>query len=208
MKTKNLLVSLTLLLVCVNISAQRPVKAAYKNLYVGCSPTGSQKITFKSSEDNIDYTYRYKSYFDVTVAKEGRFRRTSLAHLIEFSYSNAKLDEIKLNNVKGKTELSDVESVTLHSASAGAYVGSVINNGRRVQVPLFLGVGLSYINGSPFHHLTPFFGLKGRLDIFITDRIGIWGGGSYRIGLGNSGTFGTFVPSASSLECGLMFALN
>ena len=67
------------------------------------------------------------------------------------------------------------------------WAGFTINSGKRFQVPIMGGIGLSYVTGAPYHNLFFDYGGKVRMKFYFTPKFGIFVGGFYEGGLGSSG---------------------
>lgn len=175
MKTKISTIIIVLLAVCSFVRAQQ--KAG--NLIIGFGPTGS--ISEKISMDDEKYKYNYKSYWNANVSYEKLFKGSST--MTEVVYSNAKFDNYDLT---GESQWFDPkQEEDLFSVSLTQYYGTTINPNKRVQFPVYIGIGADYINGGPFHNLIISGAAKARMKFYITNNVGIYVGATGRLGWGS-----------------------
>ena len=66
------------------------------------------------------------------------------------------------------------------------WLGFTINSKHRFQIPIMGGIGVSYVNGAPFHNIFFDYGVKARMKFYITPKFGIFAGGFYEGGMGSS----------------------
>ena len=82
---------------------------------------------------------------------------------------------------------------------------------QRFQLPFYFGVGLSYNDAAPIKFMGFAVGAKLRARFYITDRIGIWGGGSAKFGYGETQVTADMSKSVYqrvlALETGITFSL-
>lgn len=176
----------------------------YRSLYIGFSPFGYSSIPVNVDEKGgSNVSYRYSPYFNVNVSKEGKIR--GIGALFEASYSKAKFDKVKIDG--GNSSVLDFSSVAkdLSIYDLTFYVGKTYHHKRQVQYPVFFGLGSEYLYGTPFHHLSFHLALKARVNIYFTNTLGAYVGGTYKIGLGGSGTLGQFFHHHSFLDVGLVY---
>ena len=180
-------------------------KDGYNTLYVGYAPYGFTTISSspKSSDESIKY--KYKSYWNVNICKEGKLR--GFGTMVEVLFSKAKFNEIVNPEAASAVNLP-TEADDLYVFDASFYGGQVFNKGRRVQFPLYGGAGIDYVKGSPFHHLTGHIGFKFRTNIYITEKFGIYCGANYKIGIGGSSKLGTLIPQNFYVDAGLVISFD
>ena len=203
MKTKFFTMCVVMLSVCTMTKAQ------IRNLSLGFAPLGYNHVNI--TLDDEEYKYDYKSYWNANIGYERQFK--GVVTLFELGYSKAKFDKHEL---KGSSEWFDpAQSADLTNMSFMAYAGKTLNAQKRIQLPLYFGLGGDYIHGGPMHNLTFDLGLKARLKFYVTDKIGIYGGATGRLGFGskkasessNSSTYYTISTTTWYVDAGIVFAI-
>ena len=175
MKTKISTIIIVLLAVCSFVRAQQ--KSG--NLILGFGPVGS--ISEKISMDKEKYKYNYKSYWNANISYEKLFKGSST--MTEVVYSKAKFDNHELT---GESQwFNPRQEEDLYSISLTQYYGTTINPNKRVQFPIYIGIGADYINGGPLHNLTICGAAKARIKFYITNNVGIYVGATGRLGWGS-----------------------
>lgn len=150
-----------------------------QTINVGFSPFGMTHAKISLSDEK--YKYDYKSYWNINAAFEKQL--AGVLSLSELSYSKAKFDEYDL---KGTSEwFNPAQEKDLSSFSFTQYIGWTINPNKRVQFPLYLGVGFESLQGGPFHNLLFDIGAKARVKFYITDAIGAYVGATGKLGWGS-----------------------
>ena len=101
--------------------------------------------------------------------------------------------------------------------AAGLVVAGILLNllfaniAKLLQLPFYFGVGLSYNDAAPIKFMGFAVGAKLRARFYITDRIGIWGGGSAKFGYGETQVTADMSKSVYqrvlALEAGITFSL-
>ncbi|GEM56598.1 hypothetical protein B0A58_14665 [Flavobacterium branchiophilum NBRC 15030 = ATCC 35035] len=186
------------------------------NIGFGISPFGSAfadlsydkdaKNLFRKSQlyTNIDYN----SYLNVHAFYEKQF--DGITTLFEAKYATAKIkDYEKGNNSNLLTEEYD-SNISIYSANV--YIGYTINKKKRLQLPLYIGGGISYLNAKPISQGALELSAKARLKFYISNKIALYSGVNYDLGvLGGKdikndsdkliGYYGMY-----NLETGLMFS--
>lgn len=171
---KTMILIVALLAICTSANAQE--KATSIN--IGFAPYGyiHEKITLKDEK----YKYDYKSYWSAVVGIEKQLK--GVVSLTEISYAQAKFDK---HDLKGETKWfnphqnEDIQDFTLTQ-----YFGLTINPNKRIQFPVYIGIGGEYILGGPLHNLAIDGAAKARVKFYITDKIGVYGGANARYGWG------------------------
>lgn len=195
--------SMAMLLACT------VAKAQIRNLSLGYAPLGYNHVNI--SLDDEEYKYDYKSYWNANLGYERQFK--GMVTLFELGYSKATFDKYDLD---GKSEwFEPAQTADLTTMSFMAFAGKTINAQKRIQLPLYFGIGGDYIHGGPMHNLTFDFGLKARLKFYITDKIGIFGGATGRLGFGSkkasedskSSRYYTIGTTTWYVDAGLVFAI-
>lgn len=160
------------------------------NLVVGVTPalgrmTGSFKYDAKEApKDKFTYnkeigvTIGYESVLNgIVVLPELRWFRGSISD--QDMESDAYIMPYPLPYTA--TSLDDINEFGFMQ-----WLGFTINSKHRLQVPIMGGIGLSYLNGSPFHNIFFDYGGKVRVKYFITPKFGVFVGGFYEGGTGSS----------------------
>ena len=163
-------------LLSISINANAQEKATSIN--IGFAPFGSiqERISLKDEK----YKYNYKSYWSAVAGLEKQFK--GVTSMTEITYSSAKFDKYDLKGVPEQFnpyQTEDIQDFTLIQ-----YVGKTINPNKRIQFPLYVGIGGEYILGGPFHNLAFDGAAKARVKFFITNNIGVYAGGNFRYGFG------------------------
>lgn len=86
-----------------------------------------------------------------------------------------------------------------------AYLGYTFFNGRRVQLPLYLGLGLSHYSQPVPTKLLIDMGGRARIRIYVTNTIAMYVGGYYLIGLNGKKEYKDNKVHHSGLETGVLF---
>lgn len=174
MKTKFFTIIVTLLTVCTLAKAQD--KAG--SLVLGFSPLGG--ISEKISLDDEKYKYDYKSFMNASLGYERVFK--GAITLTEVSYSQGKFDKYDLQGTS--LWFNPAQEDDVYSVAVTQYIGTTINPNKRVQLPLYIGIGGDYVNGGPLHNLTFDVAAKARIKFYITNNFGIYVGATGRMGWG------------------------
>ena len=160
--------------VSMNASAQDKTTS----INIGFAPFGyiHEGIVLKDEK----YKYDYKSYYNASIGIEKQFKgATSLS---EFKYAAAKFDKYDL--VGNSKWFNPFQTEDIFAVSFTQYIGKTINPNKRIQFPIYIGVGGGYLKGGPFHNFTIDGAVKARVKFFITNHIGIYAGGTARYGWG------------------------
>lgn len=204
---KHLFISV-ICLMAVSLSASAQNKA--RSLTIGFGPVGYNHVNI--SLDPEKYKYDYKSYWNASIGYEKQFK--GIVSLTEVSYSHAAFDDYEL---KGNSEwFNPYQKDDLTSISVTTYAGKTINPNKRVQFPVYIGIGGEYLSGGPLHNLTIDLALKARMKFYFTDKIGIYVGVTGRAGYGmkkasesssSSSSSYSVVPLMLALDAGLVFSI-
>lgn len=175
---KNIFLAVTICF-CFGINAQTKTN----NFGFGLSPFGMMnvKMEFEQNSNTEEMKIDYKSYLNAHLFYERQFGGAGL--LIEATYAMSKFNEVDKNilNFYEPEALYD-KDITVYSA---AFYGSyAINKQKRLQIPLYLGVGLDYVNGQPVDIAFISLAAKARLKFYISNKIALYGGFNYKTGLG------------------------
>ena len=164
------------------------------SLTLGFAPIGDIQTAIKL--DNEDYKYKYKSYWNANIGYEKQLK--GAVTLTEISFVKAAFKDSTLTGNSVWFNPRNVDDV--YMASVTQYVGVTINPNKRVQFPLYIGVGGDYINGGPLHNIMVSAAAKARLKFYFTNSIGIY--------VGASGRYGYGVKSASETSDGDSYGVS
>lgn len=196
------------------LSAQQEfdVDNARRSIAVGISPLSniSTSIYFGSgSTTKEDYSYAYSRGKSINLGYEKQYKGMLL--LSEFSYTSAEFDSYKL---KGTSEFFNPEQTAdISSYSITQYMGKTFNQMKRLQFPIYWGIGLSYITGGPFENVTLNAALRTRVKFYITERIAVYAGARAYYGFGtksrgkNAESGYIITNSGTSLDAGLIIGI-
>ena len=205
---KNRLFAIVIALMSVSIGVH--AQDLCNNIYLGFSPLGSSSISFGESDKDTNLKFNYKSCWNASLSKEGIMM--GFGYLVELSYGMGKLDKVKIE----ESPSADIEAMAyqaddIWNVSGAVYGGQVFNKGKRVQFPLYLGVGVDYTKGGIIHNIMPFLGVKLRVKAYITNSIGLWVGGNYNLDFIGTKSFNdnTYTMRASRpfLDAGIVFSI-
>lgn len=207
MKNKFFLSVVCFMAVCLSASAQEKAR----NITIGYGPVGYIHENIKL--DDEAYKYDYKSFWNANFGYEKQFK--GVCSLTEVAYGQGKFDEYDLT---GTSEWFDpVQEADISTLSVTQFFGKTINPNKRVQFPVYIGIGADYIHGGPFHNLLIDGAVKARMKFYITNNFGIYGGATARIGWGaksasESGSRNSDMYNVTntswSVDCGLVIGLG
>jgi len=180
---------------CFALSAQ--------NISVGVSPLGSAYNDL--SIESEGYQYDFGKPLSILVGYE--FMRGGTFNMWELSYDTGKQTDFRW---KGDIPILDEHYFeNLKNITIMRYIGGTINKQSRLQIPLGVGLGASYLMGEHNHFLWD-FGLKARIKFFVLDNLAVYAGASWRLGIGNTDLNNHNYQVRNSikyLEAGVSFAL-
>lgn len=214
MTKKALFVISLFMFVCSGASAQGAFfgdMGGAKNLSIGYAPFGYDHI--KISMDDEKYKYDYKPYMNVNLGYE--MQTGGMGYIAELAYSKGTFDKYDLTGVSQWFNPSQKENVT--SFALSYLFGNTINKFHRLQVPIYFGPRFEYISGGPFHNLTFNACLKARIKLYITNKVGIYVGGTALMGWGSkkahdksssSSDHYNITPKTAYADAGLILQLN
>lgn len=182
--------SIKKLLCCVALLSMLSVAkagdgAGGNNFQISFIPYGIESAKmggFNSKGEKDHAKLTYKSVIGGTIGKE--FNLGTYASLLEASFLHAKADKYEYN---GNTRDPEGRFNDLTTVSVMYYVGRTILPKKRVQIPIYIGLGGEVLQGYPFHHLMCDFGAKARIKFYFTNHIGIFAGATGKWGFGYSG---------------------
>lgn len=156
--------------------------AQIKNLGAGGYYSFTSTISVNgTSETGMLYGNVYTPMFGGTVFYEAIL--SGVTHMWEASYLVGQLNSVQ----QGEYQLEDWNPSTFNSlktASIYYYSGITFLSGRRLQIPVYLGVGANYNMADPIKGFTFNLAAKARVKFYFTDRIGIYAGVGWKGGLG------------------------
>ena len=196
-----------MLLVSTGASAQEKASS----LTLGFAPTGYTHVNINLDDEK--YKYDYKSYMNVNLGFEKQFK--GAVSLTEITYAQAKFDEYELTNPSTKW-FNPFQTADIKDFAITTYVGKTIFPEKRVQLPLYIGIGGECIYGGPLHNLAIDLAAKARLKFYITGNFGFYVGATGRVGWGmksasekdssNSDAY-SVIPTMWALDAGLVIGL-
>lgn len=157
----------------------------YNNINIGVglgSLTEKIVTTVHYTYDNLNKEDKIQGYelsYDSRQIRVGYERVWKGAHfLFEGKYIQAKYDASALNDYTNTKYLlldhSRLEDLSIISGMV--YFGPTIFHGKRFQIPLDFGVGLTHISGYPIDAMHVEFGYGIRAKFYITDKICVYAG--------------------------------
>ena len=181
-----MLVAAMMLMVCVNVNAQKE-KKFNRHLIIGVSPFN----TFKSNLEFEDYkdfnvNYRYKSGWNISLGYERQAWIILLA--VEGSYGQTKFDKIEINNLpegisfNPPTINDNIQQANINAMIGFDFVTLFYNSFQlekekeaklgRFQLPIYIGLGYSYTDGGFFNHHSSYnFNSKIRAKYYFTNTV-------------------------------------
>lgn len=175
MKIRIITIGIALMLSCVAVNAQRTT-----SITLGVSPYGYAKSAAYWDKDN-DFTYFYKPTIGANICIESQ--RKGLASLTEISYYQGDFDKWEIDGMTMSYDMLQKEDF-MQMALTQYWGGNLFGKNRRVQMPLYFGLGCGYVQGGPIHNVTGDVAAKLRLKFYISNHFGIYAGGTGRIGIG------------------------
>lgn len=168
--------TIVLLAICISTSAQ-----GVKSFNISVSPYGFTNT--RISKNDNKFTYDFKSIIGGNLGYE--VQNNGLTLLTELSYAQGKFDKYEL---KGTAErFNPALNSDFIQASLTQYIGYTINRNKRLQLPVYLGIGGSYAKGGAMHNTLLDAAAKIRLKFYISNRFGIFAGATGRFGFGSRG---------------------
>ena len=177
MKTRTIFISLALMLSCVAANAQEKTTS----ITIGASPYGYAKSVVYVDKDN-DFSYFYKPTIGANICIEKQ--RKGLSSLTEISYYQGKFDKGEIDGQTMSYNMYQTEDF-MQMALTQYWGGTLAGKNKRVQLPLYFGIGCGYVQGGPIHNVTGDIATKLRLKFYISNHFGIYAGGTARLGFGS-----------------------
>lgn len=198
MKSKLFLVSVALFL-ALGLNAQ------VRNIGAGAGFLGSTRLAVKGDNyQGLYYSVLYRPILGGVVFYE--MSGAGASHMFELDYTKGTVESITEGEYYPEGWSHD--SFNPAKIITGAYyIGMNSRSAERFQLPIYLGMGISYNDASPIGTLGIFFGAKLHAKFYVTDRLGVWAGGMARYGFGNETNDCTMIQRMLALEAGLTFSL-
>lgn len=163
--------------------------------------TGKVKTTYSdgTQETNtIGYDLHYEiiphAFVDVEYILDG------FVVMFEGKYGKAKYSDYDEYTNKDFLDLDPTSFDDANMYSASFYFGVNLFHGKRFQMPLLVGAGLTHIGAEPVKSLYLDFGYKARAKFYFTNSIGIFAGVAGSYGTSYSDKFHNLAPSSDSYE--------
>ena len=157
------------------------------NFGVGISPFGMMyvKKEYKQNSKVDKVKIDYKSYLNAHLFYERQLGGAGL--LIEGTYAMAKFEKMD-NNIINLYEPDATYAKDVNIYSAAFYGSYAFNKQKRLQVPVYVGIGADFVNGDPINLAFVSLVAKARLKFYISNKIALYGGYNYKTGLGMDGS--------------------
>ncbi|MBR4238788.1 MAG: DUF2715 domain-containing protein [Prevotella sp.] len=206
MKTNFFVIIIALLFASAGVKAQNKARS----ITFGFSPIGYNHVNINLDDEK--YKYDYKSYWNANIGYEKQFK--GVVSLTEFTYSHATFDKYDLTGTSEWFNPAQTEDLTTMSITT--YAGKTINPNKRIQFPVYIGIGGEYLNGGPMHNLAIDLALKARVKFYFTNSIGIYVGATGKVGYGmksaseksaSSKEYYSVIPSMLMLDAGMVITL-
>lgn len=151
------------------------------NILVGITPElGTTKGTI-TWRDGVKEKCSFNKDLGVTIGLERVINGYIILpelHYLRGSYKSAESDDEILLSIRNYDKLNQYGFIQ--------WFGFSINSQRRVQVPLMAGIGVDYVDGTPFDHVVLFdYGAKARVKVYITPKFGLFVGGAIQAASGS-----------------------
>ena len=186
------------------------MNAQVKNIGAGAAFFGDLRIAVQGAEDHGNlYVNSYRPVLGGTAFYE--VSSGSASHMFEVDYLTGALVNVKESE---KYYIEGWDPANFQSAkfiTGFYYIGINNRSAQRFQLPFYFGLGLSYNDADPIKCMGFVVGAKLRARFYITDRIGIWGGGSVKYGYGETQVTAdmskSVIQRVLALEAGLTISL-
>ena len=176
-----------LLLTSLGLFCGLTAQVKTNNFGFGVSPFGMMNIKkeFTQSGKTENMRIDYKSYLNAHLFYERQFGGAGL--LVEGTYGMSKFEKVDNNIINFyDTDASYDKDISIYSAAV--YGSYAINKQKMIQIPLYLGVSVDYVNGNPINVAFVSLAAKARLKFYVSPKIALYGGYNYRTGIGLEGT--------------------
>ena len=164
------------------------------NIMIGAVPTLARlKTTIRSEAKGAETDrFKYDKEWGITLGIERV--NNGFVVLPEFRYFHGNLKTAKIMPTS-TFRYSASETPTLdynyklkdiNEFGYMQWLGYSINSRHRVQVPLMMGIGLDWMQGAPMKNLFLVYGVKARIKIYFSQKVGMYFGGAYEAGYSTS----------------------
>lgn len=186
---------------------------AGSSISIGVSPYGFNDVRFTSGNGKCEF--KYTKQLAANLAYE--WQKSSFSMLVEadMSKSSLKLDGIKKisDNFSDKM-IKGLLDKDLYTYSADIYFGYVLFAKKRVQLPLYVGIGGSWMHHDDLYDLgTVNFAAKARVKFYFAYKWAIYAGATYKYGLMIPGKNHSYINDSDSphygaltLDAGVVFS--
>lgn len=205
---KRLVLLLWLCVTCLQSLVAQDVDRA-KSLVVGISPLSHIATSVFHSGSDENYNYAYKNGWSVNLGYERQV--WGVVTLSELAYTHATFDHYIL---KGMSKYFDpAQQADINAITFTQYAGWTFNKLKRLQFPVYVGLGGDYIKGGVFSNLTLHGAVKARVKFYVTEHIAVFGGARAYYGFGSksrsdgSQDVYTLHNSGSSLDLGVIIGI-
>ena len=153
------------------------------SVVVGVNPGIGKLSTSIYKDKNEDHDINYKMGFGLSVDIEKQL--SGVISLSEFRYGKWNFDNMKMSTETPQFPMpAKCDDITSYSFMQ--YAGKTIFPNKRLQIPLYIGIGADYLSGAPYHNIFLDLGVKARVKFYILDTVGIFAGADWTYGYGLS----------------------
>ena len=169
-----------------------------KGIYLGCSPISYIKL-WVNGNDDVDFKAKF-GFKDVVGFQLGYewINYNNTAFLAEISYFKGKFNDVEIED--SNFEFDPFEAYDYKDINFTFYKGKTINYGKRFQFPIYLGLGLNYLEGGMNAHLYFQIAAKARVLFYIFNNMGLYAGATGKVGFAD----GISYPGVT-VDTGFMF---
>ncbi len=179
MKTRTTFIAIILVGTFFKATAQQGMRLSY-NLCVGVTPYG---YTQSWVEKFKDFKYNYKPVIGGNIGLE--IQRNGVIFLTEMAFSHASFDNYNLIQNYTFYEFNPAKTSDFLNGTLTQYLGWTFNKNKRIQFPVYAGLGGGYVKGGALHNFTFDVAAKIRAKFYITNRFGCYVGVTGRYGFGS-----------------------
>lgn len=154
-----------------------------KNIQLSVIPFGYQNTVFNTN-DNAKYDLFYGSKLGFSFGYEFAIGKSN--SLLELTYTRSKFDSYDASGSNAMTARNVADFGDLSSFAFMYYWGRTIFPSRRFQMPFYFGIGTEVLQGYPFHTMMFDLGAKLRFKFYVSNRVGLFVGGTGKYGLGTT----------------------
>lgn len=175
MKTYKKLLVMLLVVASCNMFAQEE----FKSFGLGISPIGKMNFSLENKKGTEESKYNVQNFFSGSAFYETQLYGNNV--LIEGVYSSFQLE----------SEGQRILTTPLTKGSlylVNAFYGVTINKQKRIQFPLYIGIGGGYIDTDNDIVKSIAFGLaaKARVKFYFSNKLALFGGATYSLFAGSN----------------------